>query len=266
MPEGDTIHRIAHTLGTALRGQRLVSVSSEKDIELAAMRSHCVDRVEPRGKHLLIHADNGYALHTHMGMTGSWHIYAPAQAWRKPRHQAAAILETETQCAVCFSPKLIEVLSVHALRRHPLLKRLGPDMLAGKFDVDAAMARLRARPDVAIGEALLDQTIVAGIGNVYKSETLFLAGIHPLRRVRELDDDALRELLDANRALMKRNLRGYPRKTRFRTDGRRVWVYNRQGQHCFRCDAIVARTRQGDLGRSTYFCPVCQASPRLDTA
>ena len=162
---------------------------------------------------------------------------------------------------VCFTPKILEYLSETRLRRHSWLARLGPDILAEEFDEEEVLRRLRAVALAPIGEAVLDQTAVCGIGNVYKSEILFLEGIDPFARVSTLDEERARRLLRECRRLMRRNLEGYPRRTRLGRDGARQWVYRRSGEGCSKCGTKVRMRRQGDLGRSTYYCPECQQVP-----
>jgi endonuclease-8 len=268
MPEGDTIHRAATRLKAVLEGQ--VVERAESRVLLAAAESlagHRIELVEPRGKHLLFHFDDGRALHSHMGMTGSWHIYRPREAWQKPAHRAAIVLHCPLHWVVCFTPKTLELLSPAALRRHAYLQRLGPDLLAGPPADEQVLARYRQCDSVTIGEAIMNQTIVSGVGNVYKSEVLFLTRIHPLTLVADLRGEVLLELTAKSRDLMSKNLEGYPRTTRHALDRRRFWTYGRSGQPCFVCGTAIEMIRQGDLGRSTYFCPQCQAhKPRQPNA
>ncbi|MCH5373990.1 MAG: formamidopyrimidine DNA glycosylase, partial [Planctomycetes bacterium] len=163
---------------------------------------------------------------------------------------------------VCFFPKTLELLSETRLRRHPYLSRLGPDLLAETSDDDEILRRFRLHQRRAIGEAVMDQTIVCGIGNVYKSEVLFLCHLDPFLPVHHFSDDQLRGLIHRSRQLMSKNLQGYPRRTRFGLDGNRVWVYGRAGKPCLVCGARIQIRRQGDLGRTTYWCPTCQACNR----
>jgi endonuclease-8 len=214
--------------------------------------------VEARGKHLLIHFDDQRVLHSHMGMTGSWHIYRPREPWQKPAQRAAIALECREVCVVCFTPKLLELLSATQLRRHDYLRRLGPDLLGGPPSDDAVLARFRQCNDLPIGEAIMNQTVVSGIGNVYKSEVLFHQHLHPQALVRDLRDEQILALVAIARELMQQNLSGRPRTTRHALDGGRFWVYSRNGKSCYACGAPIALIRQGDAGRTTYFCPQCQ--------
>lgn len=274
MPEGDTIARAAARLRESVLGRRVVAARvgdpaergrragwSERrglSIDAASLVGHEIIDVAARGKHLLVRFDDDRSLHSHLGMTGSWHVYAPGDPWRKPARQSAIAIETESACVVCFSPKVLELLSATALRRHRWISRLGPDILADEFDTAAVVPRFRPHGFLPIGEAVLHQGIVCGIGNVYKSEILFRLGIDPFARVRDLDDETLRAILSEARMLMRRNLDGRKRRTRFGRDGVSHAVYRRSGDRCLRCDTPIRMKRQGDHGRSTYYCPTCQ--------
>jgi endonuclease-8 len=198
------------------------------------------------------------AIHSHMGMTGSWHIYRPGDKWRKPEHYAALVLAINELEVICFSPRLLELLTADQLRRHPHLTRLGPDLLASEFDVPAAVARFRARNSLPLGEAVMNQTIVCGIGNVYKSELLFIMRFDPFAPVAGFSDAELARLIEKARRLMRRNLAGQPRQTRFTGERQRLWAYGKAGKPCPKCAAIIQIRRQGDAGRTTYWCPECQ--------
>ncbi|MEZ6122321.1 MAG: DNA-formamidopyrimidine glycosylase family protein [Planctomycetaceae bacterium] len=267
MPEGDTIHTAAMNLRKVLDGNRIVFATGRHEVpEAVSLVGHAVSGLEARGKHLLIHFDDDRVLHSHLGMTGSWHIYPSGwngtdvdrTRWQKPVVQAAITLANECFGAVCFNPKLIRLISETELSRDPWLQKLGPDLLGPPVDDVAILVRFRSQNAVPIGEAIMNQTVVSGIGNVYKSELLFLAGVHPLTTVGQLTDTQLMELLHRAIQLMKRNLTGGPRKTRFRSDGTRHWVYGRSGEDCLKCGCRIQQLRQGDLARSTYFCPACQ--------
>jgi endonuclease VIII len=259
MPEGDTIYRAATRLRPILEGQPVERARARWDqIDAASLVGHTVTGVEARGKHLLFHFDDGRALHSHMGMTGSWHIYRLGEGWQKPEHRAAIVLEGPQYLVVCFTPKTLELLSAAALRRHPYLQRLGPDLLGGQLDEAEVLRRFRTHDVTPIGEAVMNQTIACGVGNVYKSEVLFLLHIDPLAPVGTLSDEQVLAIVRKSRELMQQNLEGYPRTTRHALDGRRVWVYGRSGQACFVCGTAIELFRQGDLGRTTYWCPKCQ--------
>jgi endonuclease-8 len=258
MPEGDTIHRTARALDGALRGRVIRSCRGR---EVAAASPSVVGaRVEGAralGKNLLL----GFALDTtlvsHMGMTGSWHLYRPGERWQKPEARASLVVETDDVVAVAFSVPTLEWLRTRELPLHPRLASLGPDLLDADFDVEEALRRLRVDPHLDVGEAILDQRIVAGIGNVYKSEGLFLAGIDPFAPIRRLGDEDLRRLLEGTRCLMHANLDGFPRTTCPEAGRGATWVYDRSGRPCRRCRTPIRMRRQGLAGRSTWFCTTC---------
>ena len=259
MPEGDTIFRTAATLRPVIEGTTIAAARlRDRQFDPERLVGAAIVRVEPRGKHLLMHLSTIDCLHSHLGMTGSWHAYRPGQAWRKPAHYAALHLDLTSAEVICFSPKLLELLSADQLRRHPHLRQLGPDLLSPAWDAASALARLRRRDATPLGVAIMDQSLVAGIGNVYKSELLFLERFDPLAPVACYSDEELLGLLDRAQRLMSRNVGRGPRQTRFRGDGRRVWVYGRSGEGCYRCGNAIQLRRQGMQGRTTYWCPSCQ--------
>jgi endonuclease VIII len=247
MPEGDTILRTARTLGRALEGRRI------RRAEGAEVADRTVTRVEARGKNLLVHFDDGRALHTHMRMTGSWHVYRPGERWQRPAWRARVVLETDAYVAVCFDAPVARVLRPGEERRDAHLADLGPDVLATNFDADGAVARLRALANLPIGEAIVAQNALAGVGNIYKSETLFLCGVDPFAPVRALSEGTLHEVVRKARELMLAAADGRPLGRE-----RRDRVYGRSGRPCPRCGTTIRMRRQGDAGRSTYWCPSCQ--------
>lgn len=275
MPEGDTLYRVAAGLRPVLQDQRVLAASSSdrttvEPIDAASLVGRVVTKVAARGKHLMIDTDDARVVHSHLGMTGSWHVYPLGEAWRKPASRAALALQTETHAVVCFSPKQLELVTITKMRRNDYVARLGPDLMLHDSDLHAALARMRVHHLAPIGEAVMNQTIAAGIGNVYKSETLFLARINPWTRVAELSDAVLLKYLGDARRLMRLNRGSGPRVTRFRDDGRRHWVYGRRGEPCYECGATITLRRQGDAGRTTYWCATCQpataSAPRVDAA
>lgn len=258
MPEGDTIHRAAAQVGRALVGRVVVRHRAWRpDLLFPDRTGRRVLAVEARGKHHLVRFDDRRLLHSHMGMSGVWHVYRPGERWRRPRHLARVVLASDVAEAVCFSAPDIELLSEPELARHAVLSRLGPDLLGAHPDLDAAVARLRADPERPLGEALLDQRAVAGIGNVYKSEMLYLARLDPFAAVARVEPGRLRELLQATRRMMQRNLGDHRRRTR-EGRGPRLWVYEQGGLGCLRCHTRVRSRRQGRTGRTTWYCPRCQ--------
>jgi endonuclease-8 len=259
MPEGDTILRTAARLRPLLQGRAVVAArTTASDFPADSLVGRTVTSVEARGKHLLIHTDDSRTIHSHLGMHGAWHVYRPDEPWQKDEQRAALVIQTDESVCVCFHPKLLELLSSTRLRRHPHLSRLGPDLLADGLNEDEILRRFRIHDPTPIGEAVMNQTIVCGIGNVYKSEVLFLAKVNPFVAVAELTDDALLRIVHTAKKWMTKNLLGYPRRTRFSLDGARLWVYGRRGKACLTCGQRIRLSRQGDLGRTTFWCPGCQ--------
>jgi endonuclease VIII len=274
MPEGDTIFRAARTLHLALAGR---VVTRFETVLPALQRVHddhpivgrTVDVVRAVGKHLLMEFSGGLALRTHMRMSGSWHIYRPGERWRRPRVAMRIVLANTEYVAVAFEVPVAEFLPSAQLDRHRHFAALGPDLLGETFDVDAAAARLRGRPDAAIADALLDQRLAAGVGNVFKSEVLFVCGIDPFRKVSSLSEDEARRVIETSRELLQANVvdaertgapewGGSRRTTRRMDPAARLWVYGRRGKPCRRCGSPIACRAQGADARLTYSCPACQ--------
>jgi endonuclease-8 len=217
-----------------------------------------IEAVEARGKHLLVRFAGGAVLHTHLGMRGSWRLARRPGAARRPHAPARAVIETAHVVAVCSLAPVVEMLSPSQAAIHPALSRLGPDLLKPEFDPAAARRRLRQRGELPIGTALMDQTALAGIGNVYKSEVLFLCGVSPFARVRDLDDPTVDRLVTKAGELLRRNLGPGPRRTTSALSPLRHWVYRRSRLPCRKCGTAIERVAQGEQARSTYFCPSCQ--------
>lgn len=257
MPEGDTIHRAAARLRPALVDQPLIEASSPlpalSDMQLVGRH---VTEVEARGKNLLIWFDDGRALYTHMRMSGRWRIQPTGD--EPPTGDVRVSLANAQWRAVCFSAPTVELLTERGVARHPVLGNLGPDLLAPTLELAAAVARLRSDPARPLGEAVMDQRLVSGIGNVYKSELLFMAGLDPFGAVGDVAPEALEApLLNAGK-WMRRNLGPGRRRTRWGAGGPDAWVYGRSGEGCLKCGGRVLMRRQGRLGRSTYYCGGCQ--------
>ena len=272
MPEGDTIHRAARTLDTALRGQRIERFESvlaqlNRVNADAPIAGRLVERVEARGKHLLmwLSAQRGASLvlRTHMRMHGSWHIYRPGERWQRPRREMRIVLATAPYVAVAFAVPVAEFVDAAALEREGPVAELGPDLLSDTFDAAEAVARLQARGDLEIADALLDQRALAGIGNVFKSEILFAARVSPFTRVQTLDAAVLARIVAIATRQMRANVDGAGaaggRTTTNRLDpAARLWVYSRRGLPCRRCGTPIQRATQGPDSRSTYWCERCQ--------
>ena len=250
MAEGDTILRLARRLGAALGGE-LVSAAAPSPRGRAAgvprLDGRRLERVEARGKHLILRF-GPLALHSHLGMSGGWHLYRAGEPWRRPRAAAWAVLGAAGTEAVQFGGPTLRVLPAERLRLDPQLSRLGPDLLAPGFDPAPVLAAMRAEPSRALGDALLDQGLVAGIGNIFKSEACFAAGLDPWRRLGELGDAELTAALLSARELMLEAARSGRHPHR---------VYRRRGP-CPRCGSRLRSRGQGDANRTTYWCPGCQ--------
>lgn len=256
MPEGDTILRAAKALERSLAGKRITAFDSPLPrLARAGLAGRRVDSVEARGKNLLVRFDDGRTLRSHMRMTGSWHLYRPGERWRKPARLARAVLETEDSVAVCFSAPVVEILTAREVARHEPLTRLGPDVLAADFDASEAVRRLASLAEMPIGEALLDQSAIAGIGNIWKSETLFLCGADPFAPVGSFVEAELARIVAKARALMSASVSGSSLRLSGRGPRR---VYRRSGEACRRCGTAIRMRRQGAAARSTYWCPGCQ--------
>ena len=260
MPEGDSIFRAARTLDRALAGRTVTRFESvfprltrvDQDTPL---RGRTLERVTPRGKHLLMWFSGNLVLRTHMRMKGSWHLYRHGERWMRPRHDMRIVVGTETWDAVAFNVPTAEFLDADATDRNAALRELGPDLLGSEFDAHDAVNRLAALADVEIGDALLDQRALAGIGNIYKSEALFACGISPSARVGGLPPETLLKIVSTARRLLQVHASETAR------HGRRS-VYGRGGMPCRRCGTPILRRVQGPNARSTYWCPRCQPDER----
>lgn len=273
MPEGDTIYRAARTLHRALAGLTITNFHSPlSQLAVVDRRAPITGRTvvgaSARGKHLLMTLSGDLVLRTHMRMHGSWHIYRPGERWRAPRRDARIVITTAEWIAIAFAVSDAEFLTTDELARHARLNALGPDLLADDLDVDEARRRLRAAPARHIAEALLRQQSVAGLGNVYKSELLFLCGVDPFAPVDTMPDAALDCLLTRGQALIRLNVEersvvggaSAGRLTTGRLNPReKLWVYDRAGQPCRRCATPIRSAMETD-GRRTYWCPACQPS------
>jgi endonuclease-8 len=254
MAEGDTILRLARRLNQSLAGTP-VSVRTPgrrrpDGLPATELDGRALDRVESRGKHLLLHFGGGLALHSHLGMRGSWLLYAEGERWRRPARDAWIVLAGNGTEAVNFGGSRMRIVREAQLLHDPRLARLGPDLLAEDFDPEVATARIRSvGPDLKLGEALLGQRLVAGIGNVFRSEGCFAAGLDPHTPVGALSDEQLVDVLEATRALMLEAV----------DTGRQPnQVYRRAGMPCPRCGIKVLSAAQGDSARVSYWCPRCQ--------
>jgi len=251
--EGDTILRLARRFEATLLGETVTAAAPNprgKAARIERLDGRTLEGVESHGKHLLL--DFGeISLHSHLGMSGGWHFYRSGSRWRRPRSSAWAVLANEEWEAVQFGGPTLQVSPTARLRRNPQLTRLGPDILAEDFDADAVVAAIRSDPTRGLGDALLDQHLVAGIGNIFKSEACFAARIDPWRPIGEVSDGELRAVLEAARAQMQAAVD---------TGGRhRFQVYKGRQGACPSCRGPISSRGQGDANRTTYWCPRCQS-------
>ncbi|MEO5940406.1 MAG: DNA-formamidopyrimidine glycosylase family protein [Candidatus Limnocylindrales bacterium] len=261
MPEGDTLHRTAIGLAPHLVGRSVVAARVRPGgPQVQRLVGVGITSVEAIGKNLLIRFDNGLELRTHMRMNGSWHRYRPGERWRRPPARAIVVLEVPGAVAVCFDAPVVELFETRAEAFHPTIARLGPDLLSPDFGppmTDEAVARLRdpARAEFTISMALLDQRALAGIGNIWRNETLFHERIDPWARVIDLDDATIQRLVGTAHRLLRASTDS--------ASGRSpTWVYGRAGRPCRRCGTLIRSAQQdAAIGRTTYWCPGCQADP-----
>jgi endonuclease-8 len=262
MPEGDTIHRAARTLHAALAGRTVTRFETVfPQLARVEVVGRTVESVDAAGKHLLMHFSGDLHLRTHMRMHGSWHIYRPGEKWRMRSSDMRIVLETDAWVAVAFNVPVAELHDARSLERQDDLLNLGPDFLAEEFDFDEARRRIRERGDFEIADVLLNQRVVSGIGNEYKSEVLFMARVSPFARVADVTDAQLDTILKTARKVMLANVekRSAARITTFSLDPRtNQYVFSRGGKPCLRCGTPIQYAKQGAHARGTYWCPRCQ--------
>ncbi len=273
MPEGDTLFRTASVLREVLLGKEVSAARGRPDgVALGKAVGSSVVRVDSVGKHLLIGFGNGLSLHTHLRMNGSWHRYRSGERWRRSPARAVAVIEVLDAVAVCFDAPTVELLDSRAVAIHPALAALGPDLLAPEPDLDEAMRRLgsMSRRRMPLGEALLDQTAMAGLGNVYRSEVCFIERVDPFLPLERVELGTLQRVVATGQRLIHANRNDPARTTtrdatgappgpsRLRRPGDRLYVYGRTGRPCRTCGSPVRSAVTGDLPRRTYWCPTCQ--------
>lgn len=257
MPEGDTVAGHARRLAQILVGQTVESVAgSSRSIRANAdrVRGRRVEAVDASGKNLVIGISGGYSILVHLGMSGRWLVL---ESDRSVPGEARLALTTKTHHAVCLgAPTVILDRSERIAQQ---LSRLGPDLAADDFDEDEFLRRARTRDDKLVSAMLLDQRVAAGIGNVFKSELLFLEKVHPDTAVGDLTDEAIRGLGRRARRLIPANVGKRRSTTGERSRGRETWVYGRQGRPCRRCGAAIRMEQR--QRRVTFWCPTCQPAP-----
>ena len=251
MPEGDTLFNPALALRPALLGESLTAVNIRARGMYRLRVGDTVRSVEAVGKFLEIVVERGLALRTHLHMTGVWHLYEQGERWRRPRHLARAVLETESHVAVCFAAPTVEVGPAADDR----LAHLGPDLCHADVDLDAVLERVAGSDSsTEIAEVLLDQRLAAGIGNVYKNEVLWACEVSPFRSLADVDEPIRRRLYETAAEQLQANLGRWKRQTH----PKGLAVYNRAGQGCYRCLGRIRTIEHGDIGRRTWWCADCQ--------
>jgi endonuclease VIII len=277
MPEGDTIYRTARALQRTI-GDKVVTGFETGLAKLARVNDdtpiagRVVEKVESRGKWCLIYFSGDLILATHMLMSGSWHLYHAGERWRMRRNRMRIVIRTADWEAVAFNVQVAEFYAARSLERSSHISKLGPDILSENFTVDDGVARLsaygRENPNEEIAQVILNQRVLAGLGNVYKSEVAFAAGVNPFRTMRTITPREMMAMVEIAQRYMQANVADGKDGIVTRSGGRstthtmdreeRLWVYRRQGQECRRCGALLMMRKQGAQARSTYWCPECQ--------
>ena len=197
--------------------------------------------VEANGKHVLMRLASGRTIHSHMRMQGAWHVYPTGRTWHRPGFEARLVLEAGERQAVCFNAPVV------SLANTPAVDHLGPDLITEPVDFDAIAHRVALQPaTLEVGDLLLDQRVAAGIGNIWRCETLFLHRTHPLTPLAAVD---LVELAETAAELMRASTAGHRPSP---------WVYGRARRPCRRCRALISSARLGGQARTAYWCPDCQ--------
>ena len=278
MPEGDTIYRAARALQKALGGKvvtafetglaNLASVADDKPIV-----GRTVEKVEARGKWCLIYFSGDIILVTHMLMSGSWHIYRTGEKWWMGRNRMRVAITCGEYQAVAFNVPIAQSHTAHSLERSAQIPKLGPDILSNNFNVASAVDALKrhavSHPNAEVAVVLLNQRVLAGLGNVYKSEVAFAAGVNPFRQMHTITTSEMQKIAEVAQRYMQANVvdgagdgivtyGGNRRTTQAMNQADRVWVYRRRGEECRRCGTLISMRKQGEQARSTYWCSSCQ--------
>jgi endonuclease-8 len=278
MPEGDTIFRTARALGRALVGKPVSGFRSTYALltrfhDDTPLTGQTVEQVESRGKWVLIHFSGGGTMATHMLMSGSWHIYRPGERWQQPRINMRIVLENSDYVAVGFRVPVAKMLRPGELARALRIPAPAIDVLSEEFNPDEVERRMALHSEEEIGDVLLHQDVIAGVGNVFKSEICFVTGINPFCKVSALSRNQVRESIAAAQRLVAANVLedsgdaivtygGRKRRTTHESDpGASLWVYGREGAPCRRCGEAICRRMQGPDVRVTFWCPCCQPLP-----
>src|ERR1700678_667885 len=275
MPEGDTIFRTARALGRALLAKPVTGFRSTYPLltrfnDDTPLIGQTVQSVDSRGKWLLIQFSGGGTLATHMLMSGSWHIYRHGEQWQRPRDHMRILLENSDYVAVGFSVPVAKMMRAQELARALRIPPGMIDVLSAEFDANEVARRVRAHGGEEIGDVLLHQGVIAGVGNVFKSEICFVTATNPFCKVADLDSERIAFLVATSRKLVKANVLedsgdlivtygGRQRRTTHESDpSASLWVYGRQGDPCRHCGELIRRRMQGPDARVTFWCPCCQ--------
>ncbi len=257
MPEGDTIHNAARRVGAALVGKPIETIETpqlrhSRDRWPERLEGRAVRSVDALGKHLFLRFEGDLTLHSHLRMGGAWSVYRRGQRWRRSPRRAWLVIRTPEHEVVQFDGPVLELMTDSRTRFDRLLANLGPDVLAEEFDEAKFLRRLREDDQTrGIADALLDQRNVAGIGNLWKAEACFLAGVSPWTPIGAISDERALEIVDGIRPLMRTSAEGGFQQ-------RDPWVFERHGRPCRRCSTLIKARGQGDDNRTTYWCPSCQ--------
>ena len=278
MPEGDTVFRTARALGRALVAKSVTGFRTTYPLlarfdEDTPLTGQLVRSVESRGKWLLIHFSGGGTMATHMLMSGSWHIYRPGEHWQRPRTNMRILIENSEYVAVAFNVPVAKMLQSDEIERLLPIPHTAIDLLSQDFDMSEAARRIQACGAEEIGDVLLRQQVIAGVGNLFKSEVCYVTATNPFSTVAALDAEKIQALIATSRRLLKANVLedsdevfvsdlGRRRRTTHKSDpGASLWVYGRQGEPCRRCATPIRRRLQGPEARVTFWCPQCQPMP-----
>ena len=258
MPEGDTIRTAANRISAALVDRDIESIETPhprfgKDRWAEKLEGRRVRAVDTHGKHLMMRFEGGLTIHSHLRMTGAWGVYPRGGGWHRGRHRAWLVIRTDAHDVVQFDGPVLELMTDGRSRFDKRIALLGPDILAERFDEAAFLRRLREDDGTrTLGDALLDQRIVAGIGNMWKAEACWAAEIDPWRRIAEVSDEEALACIRVVRPPMQESAeRGFPLKSEMK-------VFRRDGTPCPRCETKIRARGQGEDNRTTFWCPGCQ--------
>jgi endonuclease VIII len=278
MPEGDTIFRTARALGRALAAKPVTGFRTTYPLlarfdDDTPLVGQLVRSVESRGKWLLIHFSGGGTMATHMLMSGSWHIYRPGERWQRPRANMRILIENSEYVAVAFNVPVAKLLRSDEIERVLPIPQTTVDVLSQDFDMAEVARRILSCGAEEIGDVLLHQQVIAGVGNLFKSEVCYVTATNPFSKIAALDAEKIHALIATSRRLLKANVLedsdemfvtdlGRRRRTTHESDpGASLWVYGRQGEPCRRCAQPIQRRLQGPDARVTFWCPQCQPMP-----